>query len=371
MISGQLSDMVNYFAETDSVNFGKYGDYSTSVFIQDAWMELNVAPEFQFDMGMLLLPFSHQGMQGATSLHSLDYHAKLVRYPGGKVWRDVGVMARGLVLNNLIEYRLAITGGIHPDSTLKDATVAAKGDTAEYKYKYAADPRNAKDWPRVTARLVFNAFDAEGVPALAGFFYKGLYLKETPDGIISPKKILSLGGSVDWQKGANLTMDSVPGSDKAGSTRDVAKTKDYLGLNADVFLDMPLSDDKTTAIAGQVDFYYYNHGDRSKGLSYYDLVGNKELYSGVGIASELGVRFNAIEPIICFDWFNSTKVPSKFDDVADYMAIYGGINYFWMAHAVTFKLEVGAQKEGRMSVDKTEVIKKFAPFGTVQAQLVL
>jgi hypothetical protein len=377
MISGQLSDTVNYFAETDIPNFGKYGDFSPNIFVQDAWMELNPVPQFQLDVGMLLLPFSHQGMQGATTLNSLEYHTKLIRYPlGHKVWRDIGLMVRGLLFNNVVEYRLALTSGMHKDRSLKDYNVAAKVATAKtaavdaYTYKGAVDPRNPKDWPRLTARLTFNAFEAEGVPALAGFFYKGIYLKETPEGIISPKKILAFGASIDYQKGANVTLNPTPSLAQKGTRRAVDEYKDYLGVNADVFLDMPLNEAKTSAITGQVDFYYYNHGDRSKGLSYYDEIGNKDLFTGVGIASELGVRFQAFEPIICLDWYNSikSKAPKDKDELGDYMAIYGGINYFWMAHATTFKLEIGAQKEPWSG---TKVNSKFAPFGTIQAQLLL
>lgn len=377
MVSGQLSDMVNYFAETDSPNFGKYGDFTPNVFIQDAWMELNPAPEFQLDVGMLLLPFSHQGMQGATTLNAIEYHSKLIRYPlGGKIWRDVGLMARGLLFSNVLEYRLALTSGIHKDRALKDFSVAAKPATDDaaavdaYTYKYAVDPRNPNDWPRLTGRLTFNAFDAEGGPGVGGFFYKGLYLKETPDGLVSPKRVLAIGASVDWQKAANVTMQSAPALDEKGTRRRIAGYKDYLGVNADVFWDMPLTADKTVATSGQVAFYYYDHGDRSDKMSYYDMIGNKDLFSGIGIASELGVRIKSIEPVICFDWYNSSKskTPEGFEKLGDYMAVYGGINYFLAAHAVTFKLEVGAQKEPWSG---TKVISKFAPFGTLQAQLLL
>lgn len=393
MLSGQFSDLVNYFAETDSFNFGKYGDFTPNVIIQDAWMELNPAPQFQLDVGMLLLPFSHQGMQGATTLNAIDYHSKLMRYPaGGKVWRNVGLMVRGLLFSDVVEYRLALTTGIHKDRTSnpKDISVAAKpavpatdstpaiAAVDAYTYKNSVDPRNPKDWPRLTGRLTFNAFDAEGGPGVGGFFYKGLYLKETPDGIVSPKRVLAFGASIDWQKGANVTMKLPPTFKDKGTTRGVDEYKDYLGVNADAFWDMPLNAKKTMAISGQVAFYYYNHGDRSEGLSYYDLIANKDLFSGIGIASELGVRIHSIEPVISFDWYNSskTKTPEGKDKLGDYMAVYGGINYFLAAHAVTFKLEVGAQKEPWSFTAKepgsvAKVISKFAPFGTLQAQLLL
>jgi len=353
LLSGQINDYINYFAETDNPNFGKYGDFSPNMFIQDAWVELNLAREFQLDIGMLLIPLSHHGMQGATTLNALDYHSRLIRYPAGKVWRDMGAMVRGLLFDDLLEYRLAVTNGVHPNTTPK---TNASDET------YPTDPRNPKEWPRFTARLTVNAFEPEGVPTVAGFFYKGIHLKETPQGIISSKKVLSLGGSIDWQRGANVSM-----REETQGVWEFDEIRDYFSAAADIYADIPLSQDKRFAVTGQIDFYYYNHGERDA-PSFYGLDGNKNLYSGVGLATELGLRYDAIEPIINFDWFNSSKMPEGSESIGDYLAIYGGINYFWMAHAMSFKLEVGAQKEPREY--EGEIIDEFAPFGTFQSQFI-
>jgi hypothetical protein len=371
MLSGQLCDKVNYFVETDLPNFGKYANYTVDLFIQDAWVELNFDSAIQLDIGMLLIPFSHHAMQGATSLHALDYHSTLVRYPtgGDKVWRDMGLMVRGLLFNDRLEYRVAVSNGIHHPAANTSERSREEDDGSTFSWKEPTDPRNPKDWPRVTARLTLNAFEPEGGATVSGFFYDGLYLKDTPEGIISPKKVLAVGGSVDWQKGLNVIWDDVPAS--AGSMREVAEIKDYFAAAGDVFWDLPLSADRLLATSGQINFYYYNHGDRSDALAYYSSSANAANYSGIGIASELGIRYDAVEPIVCLDWYNSNKVPDGYDDLGDYLALYGGINYFWMAHSLTFKLQAGAQKTGRYSVDRSEIVYKFAPFGTVQAQLLL
>jgi len=372
MMSGYLFDKVNYFVETDLPNFGKYANYTVDLFIQDAWLELNFDPYMQIDVGMLLLPFSHHAMQGATSLHALDYHGMLVRYPtgGDKVWRDMGVMVRGLLFDDRLEYRVAVSNGIHHPAANTSDRSRENDDGSTFSWKEPTDPRNPKDWPRVTARLTLNAFEPEGGAAVAGFFYDGIYLKDTPNGIISPKRVLAVGGSVDWQKDLNVIWDEVP--DTAGSMREVAEIEDYFAAAGDVFWDLPLSADRLLATGGQINFYYYNHGDRSQNaVAYYNTAANSVDFSGIGIASEIGLRYNAFEAIVCFDWYNSTKVPEDYDELGDYLALYGGLNYFWMAHAVTFKLQAGAQKTGRYSEDRSDIINKFAPFGTFQAQLLL
>lgn len=372
MLSGQLCDQVNYFVETDIPNFGKYANYTVDLFIQDAWMELNFDPAIQLDVGMLLLPFSHHAMQGATSLNALDYHSMLVRYPtgGDKVWRDMGLMIRGLLFDDRLEYRVAISNGIHQPVANTSQRSSANDEGSIFSWQEYTDPRNPKDWPRVTARLTLNVFEPEGGAGASGFFYDGLYLKDTPEGIISPKKVLAFGGSVDWQKDLNVIWDDIP--DTEGSMREVAKIEDYFAAAGDIFWDLPLGVDRLLAISGQVNLYYYNHGDRSdRSASYYDTSANAVNFSGIGIASELGLRYNAFEAIACLDFFNSTRVPEGYDDIGDYLALYGGLNYFWMAHAVTFKLQAGAQRKGRYSTDRSDVINEFAPFGTFQAQLLL
>ncbi len=365
MLTGQLNEKVNFFFETDSPDFGKMGDFSTNIFIQDAWLELNLHEAFQVDAGMLIAPFSHHGMQGATSLLALDYHTKLMRYaPGGsKVWRDMGVMARGLLFNQVIEYRLAVFSGVHGNGKLVDQTNKETGAA----WQEPTDPRNPDDLPRIVGRLTLNVFDAEGGAGLPGFFYDGIYLKETPDGIVSPKKVLSFGGSVDWQRGLNVRWKDIPqavGTEPAGA-RGVASRKDYLAANGDAFFDLPFGDKKLWSVNGQVNFYYYDHGDRKAGDSYYDTYDKTTgkasgAYTGYGVMSELGLRYDAYEPVISFDWFNSTKAVG---DTGDYMAVYGGFNWWLYAHSTSIKLQGGAQKENG------DAGPGWARFGQLQAQL--
>lgn len=320
LLWGQLHEKVNFFVETDNPNFGKHGDFSSRMFVQDAWVELNLMPALQIDAGMLLVPFSHHGMQGAISLHSLDYHSSLIRYPVGshKVWRDYGVMVRGMVFDDMLEYRLAVLNGVH-----------GSGD----------DPRNPFDLPRLAGRVTWNFFAAEGGAGLGGFFYDGLYLNSTEKGVVSTRKILSLGFSADWQPDLNVTLRQTTGV--------VADRDDYLALAADVFFDLPLDDDRLLGLAGQVDFYYYDHGDRrlySDGTprSFYGTdAAYASSYTGAGIASEIGLRYDAWEVLAALDWFEAREAEGN---AGDLLSAYGGVNWWWLAHATSIKLQAGATK---------------------------
>jgi hypothetical protein len=339
MLYGQLTDKIHFFVETDTPDFGKQGDFSSRTFIQDAWLEYNVHKMLQIDAGMLLVPFSHHGMQGAVSLHSLDYHGKLIRYPSGghKVWRDYGVMVRGMVPCELIEYRLAILNGVHGS---------------------AEDPRNPRDWPRVTARVTLNLFESEGGPGTAGFFYDGLYLKESEGEVISPKKILSFGFSADWQKDLNVTLRQQTGV--------VDDRDDYFALAVDAFFDLPLDDLGSMAVAGQAGFYYYEHGDRrtysdSSPRTHYGTGDFSSEFTGYGLMSEVGFRFHAYEVLLSVDWFEAIESDGH---EGDYLAVYGGFNWWWKGHTASLKLQAGSSKTGSIGLEGD-----WGFAGQVQAQL--
>jgi hypothetical protein len=198
ILLGQVSPYVSFFMETDQPNWGKDGDWSPELFIQDAFVSFDLHEAFHVATGLLLIPFVHQTRQGATSLHTLDYHSALVRYPAGShlVWRDPGVEIRGLVANKHLDYKVAITEGV---------------------------PGTEHDVPRFSGRLQANLFDAE-----EKFFYGGTYLGK--------KKILSAGVAFDVQPEAF-------GDDP------------YYAFGGDIFLDMPVGD--RNRISGQLDVVYY------------------------------------------------------------------------------------------------------------------
>ena len=336
MAYGQINKWINFFIETDNPNLGKKGSWSGAMFIQDAYMEINLARAFQIDLGMLLPPFSHHGMQAATSLLGMDYHSGLIKYPVGSnlVWRDAGLMVRGLFAGDHVEYRLAVLNGVRG--------AAAEGD------------RNPEDLPRLTMRWTFNVFDAEGGPGVGGMFYDGLYLTKTDDGIASAKRVLSFGISGDWQRDLNVTLDPVSGS--------VVSRDDYAAAAWDVFFDIPVGDRKLVSINGQVNGYFYYYGDRTariNEISYYDVNSDTGSYTGVGISSELGVRWNWLQPVIIADFYKSLLSEA---DLGDYKAFYGGFNAYVFGHATTFKLQGGAENRNGAT--------DWSPSVRLQAQLV-
>ncbi|NJL27891.1 MAG: hypothetical protein HC897_08325 [Thermoanaerobaculia bacterium] len=186
MAGGKLSDKWSFFFETDSPNLGKSnaaGEKTTDeFFIQDFYVSYKHSDAVQVDVGLILIPLSHNSTQSAvTLLPSGDYGPYSFLNSGptrSKVGRDYGVQLRGYLAESHFEYRLGVYDGFRgPNST------------------------NALRW---AGRVVYHVFEPE-----TGMFYTGTTL--------GAKRHLSFGASVDTQE-------------------------DYQAVAFDVFWDQPTSD---------------------------------------------------------------------------------------------------------------------------------
>jgi hypothetical protein len=181
--SGQVTEKLTFFIETDSPNLGKGTASGTKadekIFFQDIIVTYSFRPQIQIDAGMLLVATSHNSGQGATTLMPIDYGAFsfLSSEPtGSRYGRDYGAQARGYLHKQHFEYRLGVfQGHREPNST--------------NPFRYAG-------------RVVWYPFEAE-----TGFFYTGTTL--------GTRRILAVGAGFDHQM-------------------------DYDSQSVDVFLDQPM-----------------------------------------------------------------------------------------------------------------------------------
>jgi hypothetical protein len=198
---GQISDKISFFIESDSPNLGKTQADGTKVaekiYLQDVILTYKFREEFQLEGGMLLVPLSHNGGQGATTLLPVDYspYTFLASDPtDSRVGRDYGLQARGYVFNKHFEYRLGAFQG-------------RRGTDASNPFRY-------------TGRMVWYPFEAE-----TGFFYSGTNL--------GARKILALGATFDNQD-------------------------QYHAQSVDLFYDQPLF--KGDGLTLQADYSHYDGG---------------------------------------------------------------------------------------------------------------
>jgi len=133
LMQGSVHKNVQFLFDTDIPNAGKSADFGQpapqeKLILNDAFVDFNLVPALKFEVGRILLPFSYENKQSATALLGLDYNLNAIKIPTFSeplaAWRDNGVEARGLLLNNLIDYRVGVFTGqrdnaINPDDHLR------------------------------------------------------------------------------------------------------------------------------------------------------------------------------------------------------------------------------------------------------------
>jgi hypothetical protein len=286
MLYGNLTKRVSFFVETEQANLGKDGDWSSSIFLLDAFASVETVPGVFIDAGLMLVPFTRHDLQGATSLNGLDYHGALIKFPTGsqRVWRDVGVQGRASLADNHVVLRGGIFNGVEG--------VLADEDTGTMM-------RNDADLPRAAAHARYVVVGKED-----GFFLPGIRFAEEPT--------VSFGVGVDWQKGAIPNMDD---------------PRDHLGLAADAFAEIPVVPEQ--AVIAQATFVRYDDG-------------NGAATTGLGGFVELGYRIGRFEPTVAADVFRADAP----DDAGDLTGFHVGGAAFLDKHKANLKLDLARIEAG-------------------------
>ncbi len=278
LFAGQIAPKVNFFIGTLNGGMGQDGNMTARTLIADAWVEFVVADYLKINAGLLKLPFSRHMQQTGAKLHGLDFHGSFLQRYGGIGHRDMGIMARGLLSDKHIDYRLAILDGIEYAPGNPNAV-------------FPVPAKNKNDSLRIVGRVGYNVFDPE-----PGFFWAGTYL--------GTKKVLSFGASFDLQPGV--------GGDNGDEF--------YSAFAFDAFADIPMG---KNGIVSTLNFYNFGPGGA--------------LPKGCGLWADFGYRINNIEPLIAFEWY----APSE-GDVGKRQAILGGVNWWMHGHNVNLKFQFGS-----------------------------
>lgn len=202
LAGGKIGEKWSFFFETDSPNIGKSdatGAKNTGdVFVQDFFVNYKQSQAFSLDIGLILIPISHNSQQSAATHLASDYGPYSFLNSGptqSRVGRDYGLQARGYLANNKFEYRAGVYDGFRGPDAANDL--------------------------RYVGRVVFHALDPD-----TGMFYTGNNL--------GAKRMLSFGASIDTQD-------------------------DYQAVAGDVFFDQPIGDNMAFTFQG--DYIQYDGGD--------------------------------------------------------------------------------------------------------------
>ncbi|MBV9945678.1 MAG: hypothetical protein JOZ69_02395 [Myxococcales bacterium] len=278
--AGQITKGLTFFLQIDQPNLGQNGNFvpsgTTSAFFRDAVVSYEFAREFSIDGGLILFPFTHNSLEGAGSLHTVDYRpAPALNYPGneGRIFSDVGVQLRGLLFDDRLHYRVGAFEGARAGSSTPPNPLI-----------------NESGIPRFTGMLRFNILGVEDK-----FYFQGVYFAEKP--------LVSIGVGGDFQPHAETAPTGI---------------SDYAAANADVFVEYPLTgDDEIIANAAVADWR----------------VGKNSPGTGVSVFGEAGYRHAWIEPLIAMDWFKAD------DNLRDYVDIRPGLNFWLRKHNGNIKAE--------------------------------
>jgi hypothetical protein len=284
IVAAQVVKGLSFFFDTEQANLGKDGNWETSIYIQDAFVSFEPVAGLAFDAGMMLIPFTRHNMQSAAALNGLDYHAKLILFPGGgnRVWRDAGLQVRA----DLAGERLHLRGGVF--NGVEGAAPATE----------AAPMRNRHDAPRVAGHARLDLAGRE-----KGFFYSGISFSETP--------IVSIGLGFDWQPDVVMS---------AGGAAD------HMALAADVFAELPTVPGQELVL--QATAVLYDDGPLAA-------------TTGKGFFAEVGYRIRWLEPIVAFELFDSDV------EDASWRAFHAGAAFFIDRHRANVKVNGALTRQGQ------------------------
>ncbi len=331
LLFGSVNQHLSFFLDTDQPNWGKGGSYRSELYLQDAFLTYTFIPELAIDAGLFVVPFTHHTLEGAGSLNALDYHAELIRFPAGRVFRDTGVEFRGVV-GEIFHYRLGAFEGVRNYAALE---VPVEPVGASYP------DVNESGIPRFAGMLRVNVLGAEN-----DFFLKGIYFSTRP--------IVSLGVGGDYQPKAVLNLEGQPDT--------------YSALSADVFAEIPLS--PADEIVAKANVFYYGEG-------WSRIAGSSALEAGGrGFFAEAGFRHAWFEPVAYVEYLkaNSTDLSPVTVRDSEILVLRGGANFWIDQHTFNVKVDGGYRKTKKdvraaLTGNAWDTVAYEDLLGTVQAQV--
>jgi len=278
VLSGQVDSHIGFVLITDMPNWGKGGAYDQQFLIQDGLASYKFGPELTIDAGFMLLPFVRNNYVSAGALNTVDFHTLTIKFPISKAFRDMGVEARGLLLEDKIYYRAGIFNGIASKPAVADPATPAINDA---------------DAPRLTGNVRYNIAGKEDAYA-----FPGIYFTKEP--------IINIGIGVDWQHEA------------------YGPDSQHLGLNADLFVDYPL--DASNELIASAAFLHYE--DALIGA-----VAGTAHEAANGFYVEAGFRLDTIEPVVSLESYDG-------DTTLRQSQVKAGLNWWVTQHRYNVKAEI-------------------------------
>jgi hypothetical protein len=255
-VSGDASQYFWYFVQVDNTNFGKYGNFTSRMILQDAaaaWTPTGSkgGDALFLDAGILRVPSTRGTITNVNNNFTVDGHPDLIRgfnaafFPAN---RSIGAELRGWVLNKKIGFRGGVFEGVRPS---------------------AADVGlNPKSNPMLAGIVNVNILGTQE----GGFSYDSLYFSKDP--------LLSI---------------SLAGGYQSRAVRVTKGVADFQMLDSTLFFEYPFSE--------STELIFMATGYRSA-------MGTGSRDTGYGWAADVGYRWKWLRPYASLEWFTSDDCPT-------------------------------------------------------------
>ena len=298
LVNGDINQNFSYLIQIDNPNYGKKGNFNGRGIIQDAWVGwaptgITGGTVFYVDAGLLLIPFSHNGLESTTNFITADIQTDSLRgLNAGSLTglRDTGVQIRGWALDKRIGFR----GGIYEGIRLASGPDAGKtpGNTL-----------SPKSNPQFAGFINFDIIGSEE----GGWLYGAYKWGKDP--------ILSIGGSALYQSQALRKLGDVAG---------VLGIADQQLISGDVYLNLPMTE--AAELVAEATVYFNRNGSNS-------------VDTGIGGFGDIGYRFGAIAPYVGYEFFSADSCDTTNLSIAQCAPLAGtkgdsrnfkvGLNFFF------------------------------------------
>jgi hypothetical protein len=248
--SGTIGDRWSYLFMVDNANFGRYGNYTSRMIVQEAWASygpfgIKGDNVLMIEGGLIFFPVSRFTISSAGNYPNIDGHTDVIRGLTGTQFpanRTTGLQLRGWWLDKKIGFRGGVYEGVQPN---------------------VASNLNPHHYP---AFALFVNLDVIGSEE-GSYLYQGMLWAKDP--------VLSISLAGAYQADALPTLKGRANMRAATST---------------IFYDAPFPGDQE--IAAVVGGYWYGSGTGSKD-------------TGVGLSADVGYRIGPIHPYVSYEYFNS------------------------------------------------------------------
>src|SRR5882672_12849927 len=121
--NGNVGKNISYLFQFDNANFGKFGNLTGRVLVQDAWVGwaptgIDGGTVVYLDAGLLYIPISRHYYTTPVNLITADLQVDAFRFPNNPyvAFRDLGAQVRGWAFDKRVGFRAMVHTGYSPAS---------------------------------------------------------------------------------------------------------------------------------------------------------------------------------------------------------------------------------------------------------------